>query len=389
MGNQSSYDVLATQPCVEALPSRGSHIIFFDPSATDGEQRLQEVLLINPTIDFIVHPLCSRDAVGQVSEVMSLMIPHSVRSLWIISGSEVPQSDSRSEAEKRVSRLDSRISQWQAAFAADTTCYLLGDDLVDLADQLDRMTGARIERDFDAAPPAHFEEVIFVDHAALNFENFVKDLLLERDANIVMLDPMSDGLQQIAQYLHGRKEIKAIHLICPGSNCSLVLGQTILGQSNLSGICQSTLREIGRALAKDSEIRIYNDQFNARNCGTSTIRELSSAINAFVIVANAEAKKLMFDLEFQNRFQSSSNGKREILDWDSLLPPMNDVPISGPKTGSLDRAVSGDADLIWNQDKTELVIRSSCDRVQAIAWACVGFAAGGGSISILFGFGYL
>ena len=64
-------------------------------------------------------------------------------------------------------------------------------------------------------------EVIFIDSAVEGLQNFLLD---HQQADVVLLDPDRDGMEQIAATLEGRTGIEAIHILSHGSSGELNLG---------------------------------------------------------------------------------------------------------------------------------------------------------------------
>jgi hypothetical protein len=360
------------------------HLMFYDPTAADLELRLQEVRMLHPGITISVQPLQPTDAVGQITKALDRVLPGSVQSLFLVSGKE-STTECEENGDSYQSRADRRLATWGTAFNQDGVCYLLGHDLAGLARQLAETTQIDIKREFVGGQrKLTFDEVIFVDHAASNFDTLIQALLQDRDAEIVSLDPERDGLHQIAGNLAGRAGVKTLHLICPGNESSLILGQTVLSCKNLQHRYRSVLGQISKALAKDAEIRIYNSEFNTANRGVDTIREISNSTGAFVVVASSQSRQLRFDSEFIRRFPTPQTTPTETEEWGRRFSPL---PTMRTDT-FVNTTWHHSPDLSWNQAHNELLIRTQFDHAQALGWLCIGFVSGCASLLVTYASGW-
>lgn len=108
-----------------------------------------------------------------------------------------------------------------------------------------------------ASEPA-VEEFIFVDAGISNIEHLT-DILRKQGhehRRIVQLAANRDGLEQIADALAGRDNLKAIHILSHGDDATLKLGNSIVNHASLSGY-SNALAQIGSALSPDGDILIY------------------------------------------------------------------------------------------------------------------------------------
>src|SRR5689334_5683252 len=76
------------------------------------------------------------------------------------------------------------------------------------------------------------------------------------DANVVLLDPDRDGVQQITEALASEHDVDSVHLIAHGSDQGIYLGQTQLGASTIDGYADQ-LATWSAALSTDADILLY------------------------------------------------------------------------------------------------------------------------------------
>ena len=74
--------------------------------------------------------------------------------------------------------------------------------------------------------------LIVIDSRATDWQSLITDLTA--NATILVLDPLRDGLKQIAEAVANSINIDAIHIISHGNIGSLLLGSSTLNSSNLS-----------------------------------------------------------------------------------------------------------------------------------------------------------
>ena len=98
-------------------------------------------------------------------------------------------------------------------------------------------------------------EVFFLDATLSDFATLTSSLP-SANAEIHLIDPEKDGLEQIALTLEGRSGIDASHLFSHGSAGSLQLGSTTLSRSTITGYA-ATLSQIGASLSSTGDILLY------------------------------------------------------------------------------------------------------------------------------------
>ena len=95
---------------------------------------------------------------------------------------------------------------------------------------------------------------VFIDSRVVNIDSI--RAALAPDTIAVILDPLQDGLTQIAQALTGVTNLDAIHVISHGSAGTLYLGNSVLTGDNLAQY-GSTLASIGASLSNDGDLLLY------------------------------------------------------------------------------------------------------------------------------------
>ncbi len=120
-------------------------------------------------------------------------------------------------------------------------------------------------------------EIIFIDSAVEGLQDFLLD---HQQADVVLLDEGSDGMEQIAAALEGRTDIDAIHIISHGSSGELNLGNDTFNLESMNGEHADELATIKSALSAKADILIYGCDVGANESGQAFIAALTKATGA-------------------------------------------------------------------------------------------------------------
>jgi uncharacterized delta-60 repeat protein len=122
-------------------------------------------------------------------------------------------------------------------------------------------------------------QLIVIDSRVNDSQSLINSINI--DAALLILDPLRDGLEQIASALNSVAELDAIQIISHGSPGSLQLGASIINNSNLSQY-SNQLALIGSALKKDGDILLYGCDIAQGETGTDFISQLANLTGADV-----------------------------------------------------------------------------------------------------------
>ncbi|RDI14787.1 Ig-like domain-containing protein [Comamonas sp. AG1104] len=129
------------------------------------------------------------------------------------------------------------------------------------------------------------QEVVFVDNRIQNYQQLIRNMALGTE--VVLLDSSADGLQQIADYLHGRSDIDAVHVISHGDEGKIQLGRDWIDSSALNSRSE-TLARIGEALGIDGDIYLYGCNVGANSVGQDFILSMAAKTGADIAASNNE-----------------------------------------------------------------------------------------------------
>ncbi|MCG8379016.1 MAG: DUF4347 domain-containing protein, partial [Proteobacteria bacterium] len=149
-------------------------------------------------------------------------------------------------------------------------------------------------------PPAGRNEIIFVDKGVADYASLISEI--SGDAELIFIDANSDGLEQIANALHDRNDIDAIHIVSHGESGELFLGNTTLTQESIQGEHADELATIKSALSEQADLLIYGCSFAEGELGKAAAVALAEATGADVAASEdltgAESLGGDWDLEF-------------------------------------------------------------------------------------------
>lgn len=129
------------------------------------------------------------------------------------------------------------------------------------------------------AQQAQRSEVVFVDGQVNDLTQLLSGL--SANAEVVILDPSKDGLQQMADYLKGREGLDAIHLLSHGSDGMVQIGNFWLASNNLAEH-RAALESIGSALKADGDLMLYGCRTGDGEKGQAFIDAVASITGADV-----------------------------------------------------------------------------------------------------------
>ncbi len=123
------------------------------------------------------------------------------------------------------------------------------------------------------------KEIAFINGNLADLQTLIAGM--RPDIDIVVLDPASDGLAQIARALAGQVRLDAIHLLGHGAAGLLELGELTIDAAYLREHAD-VLAAIGAALGEDGDILVYGCDTGAGGAGADFLQTLAQATGADV-----------------------------------------------------------------------------------------------------------
>ena len=121
--------------------------------------------------------------------------------------------------------------------------------------------------------------IVFVDTRVQNWEQLLAGLV--PDVQVILLDSLRDGVNQIAQALTSVNNLDGIHIVSHGSEGMLYLGDTALISENLLSYT-SELFTIGSALRDIGDIMLYGCDVAKGVAGQDFVEQFAIYTNADV-----------------------------------------------------------------------------------------------------------
>ncbi|MBI4617120.1 MAG: DUF4347 domain-containing protein [Planctomycetes bacterium] len=135
----------------------------------------------------------------------------------------------------------------------------------------------------EGKPPAPSgDEIVFIDSHLSEAQGLASAAL--PGAEVHVLDPGADGLDQILAILSGRSGVSAVHVVSHGSAGAVEIGSAVLDDAAL-GARAEDLALLGRTLSEEGDLLLYGCQVGANGEGTRFADSLATLTGADVAVS--------------------------------------------------------------------------------------------------------
>ncbi|MDD0977135.1 DUF4347 domain-containing protein [Pseudomonas fontis] len=198
-------------------------------------------------------------------------------------------------------------------------------------------------------------EVVFVDGQISNPQDALKGL--PAGSEVVVLDPSKDGLKQMADYLKGRNDLDAIHVLSHGASGTVQLGNVWLDSTNLAEHGEA-LQSIGQALKADGDLMLYGCKVGKDAAGQAFVSQLAGLtgadVGASIDDTGANALGGNWTLERSSgQLETASLALNDyqgllVTSWNTGTAPLTGTPITTPGrvvVGDFDN--DGDTDILY------------------------------------------
>ena len=132
------------------------------------------------------------------------------------------------------------------------------------------------------APPSA-TTIVFIDSNVPDLATLTTEIA--DTAEIVILDPAKDGLDQMASYLAGRHDLASIHILSHGEPGKLHLGSSVYDAASLKAF-DAELGRIGTALSESGDILIYGCDVGAGAGGAAFTEQFAKLTGADVAASD-------------------------------------------------------------------------------------------------------
>ncbi|WP_448681587.1 Ig-like domain-containing protein [Pseudomonas nicosulfuronedens] len=245
-----------------------------------------------------------------------------------------------------------------------------------------------------AAPDAR-HEVVFVDGNVQDYKQLTSQL--PKGSEVVVLDPSKNGLQQMADYLKGRTDLDAIHLISHGGEASVQVGSTRLTLDNVDSM-KAQLEQIGASLGASGDLLIYGCDVGKGADGSALLGKLAGYTDADVAASTdwsgdagkggdwvleaatgaIESQSVLTGVTYDHVLNTLNAGDMVVLGWNALTDTVTLATLVDIPAGTVIKFT----DKGWDQ-ATNAFTTSTADGT--ITWTTTGTIAAATRLSLFFG----
>jgi hypothetical protein len=195
-----------------------------------------------------------------------------------------------------------------------------------------------------ARPEQVRQEIAFVETNTPGYQQLVDDIESQsqgqRQIQVVLLDPSTDGIDQISAVLAARKEVAAVHLISHGADGQVQLGTTTLNFDSLLKNA-AKIKAWSQSLSAGADFLLYGCDVAQAEDGKALIDALGRLTGADVAASDdtTGAQRLggNWTLEYQTGDIETlaAVSPADQSAWDHLLPVVNSAPAGTDHTVSM------------------------------------------------------
>lgn len=153
-------------------------------------------------------------------------------------------------------------------------------------------------------PPSRTTQVVFVDSLLPNKQNILGDSILQ-DGNteVIEINSMQNGLEQIANALSTKTNLEAIHVFSHGQQGKIILGNVSIGTNEIDANLDY-LNTIGKSLNADGDILLYGCFVAEGFVGQDFVNRLAEATGADVAASDDATGNIVAGGDWQLEQQS-------------------------------------------------------------------------------------
>ncbi|XEG75678.1 DUF4347 domain-containing protein [Pseudomonas sp. abacavir_1] len=239
-------------------------------------------------------------------------------------------------------------------------------------------------------------EVVFVDGNVQDYKQLTSQL--PKGSEVVVLDPSKNGLQQMADYLKGRTDLDAIHLISHGGEASVQVGSTRLTLDNVD-TAKAQLEQIGASLGADGDLLIYGCDVGKGADGSALLAKLAGYTDADVAASTdwsgdadkggdwvleaatgaIESKSVLAGVSYDHVLNTLNAGDMVVLGWNALTDTVTLATLVDIPAGTVIKFT----DKGWDQASDAFTTSSTGDGT--VTWTTTGTIAAGTRLQLFFG----
>ena len=170
-----------------------------------------------------------------------------------------------------------------AAEAAGAETNAAYDGPAEAADAADAPQPGDVAVAGEAPGEGRAREIVFIDARLEGRDGLVAGVAA--GAEVVLIEPGSNGVARITEVLAQRSDLDAVHIVSHGEAGALRLGEAVLSNATLPAYA-GDLAAWGRALADGADLLIYGCDVAAGPAGEAFVREIAGLTGADVAASD-------------------------------------------------------------------------------------------------------
>lgn len=211
----------------------------------------------------------------------------------------------------------------------------------------------------ETASPPGTHSIAFIDASLPELSTLLS--AIPEGSNIVLLNPNSDGMEQIAATLAGRTNVDSIHILTHGHKGSMSIGSATLTLSSMDGEHADELGVIKAALSPDADILIYGCEVAAGEEGQAFVARLAEITGADVAASSDDTGTADAGGDWTLEVHKGLIDAQLIdaPEWNGVLAPLQisatTAPVVRDNTGTIVSAVTSGGVVRHITDMTKMV----------------------------------
>ncbi|MBV1706408.1 MAG: DUF4347 domain-containing protein [Hyphomicrobiales bacterium] len=158
-----------------------------------------------------------------------------------------------------------------------------------------------------ASSPAA-SEIVFIDGGVADIKTLVADISsqLPAHAEIVLIDPAKNGVDQIANVLAAHRDVSLVQIVSHGSAGNLYLGTADLNAASMTTTYASDMATIKASLASNAQVLVYGCDFAQGTAGVDAARTFAQLTGAQIAASTNLTGAASFGADWTLEFHTGS-----------------------------------------------------------------------------------
>jgi len=189
--------------------------------------------------------------------------------------------------------------------------------------------------------------VVFVDTDTPDYQQLIDQIVLESDQpdeiDVVLIEPETNGIDQISAFLFDRSDVSSVHIISHGSDASVNLGQGVLNADFLSENA-GQISQWGDALTAEADLLIYGCDVAASDDGRALMDALARLTGADVAASDDLTGHAQLGGDWELEYRTGVIEAEMVLDEGFMV--LDPSPLTGKRMGFIGVSEKGYTTLV-------------------------------------------